>query len=100
MWVAAQAHSTSVWRSQGLPLPVLPERRLPADSSLPGESRTQLAQWAELGKQVMSGPSSARITSAEARPTPVIVSKSSSSCAKGAIVSAIASERRPIASSR
>src|SRR4051812_38060213 len=75
--VALFAHSTSVWLSHLEPLRVLPERRLPADTSLPGRMPAQEARCLADGNVVMSPPVSATITSAARRPTPCIVHSNS-----------------------
>ena len=56
-----------------LPLRVRPERRLPADWSLPGQRPAQDARCPAVGKTHMSVPISAIITSAVRVATPVIV---------------------------
>src|SRR5215208_6457636 len=94
--VAASADSTSALRSHGLPLPVEPLLRFPADSLLPGESFAQEARWRLDGNTLMSTPISATITSALRRPTPGIESSSTSADAKGAICSSIRAEQAPI----
>src|SRR3954453_6653155 len=70
--VAAQAASTIAVRNAVLPLRARPEGRLPADSWLPGHSPAQEARCAAVGKRVMSGPASARITHAVRGPSPGI----------------------------
>src|SRR3954452_24793942 len=98
--LALLAHSTSVWLSHLEPLRVLPVRRLPADSSLPGHMPAQEARCLAVGKTLMSPPVSAMITSAARRPTPGIVHKSSTAGAKGPSCFSIAAESSSIASSR
>ena len=56
----------SAARSHLEPLRVLPERRLPADSSLPGHIAAHDARWRAVGNALMSPPVSAMITSAGA----------------------------------
>jgi hypothetical protein len=62
--------STRMPRSQRLPLPVLPEGRLPALSWLPGQILAQEAMWRWLGQRLMSSPISAKMSSAVRRPIP------------------------------
>src|SRR5438034_7921210 len=58
------AASLSASLSHFEPLRVRPERRLPADWSLPGHCPAQEARWRSLGKTDMSTPISARMFSA------------------------------------
>ena len=67
---AAQAACTSLARSQRLPCPVAPEKRLPALSLWPGQSLAQLARCPADGKRDMSMPVSARISWARRTPMP------------------------------
>src|SRR6266545_7994596 len=80
---AAFADSVRVVRSHLEPLRVLPERCLPADSSLPGHIPAQEARRAEEQNWAMSTPISAMIASAERRSTPGMVSSSSTWGSKG-----------------
>ena len=57
-----------------MPLVVLPLRRFPADSLLPGHIPAQLDKCPALGKRLMSTPISAMMVSAVLSPTPGIVS--------------------------
>jgi hypothetical protein len=98
--VLAWAASVSAIESQREPLRVRPERRLPADSSLPGQSPAQDAKCPAVGNTDMSAPTSAITTSAVRRCTPGTVQSSSTAEAKGRICSSIASESRLICSSR
>jgi hypothetical protein len=79
---------------------VRPLRRLPADLSLPGQPPAQLARCRAVGNTLMSIPISATMTSAVRRATPVRLLASSTPAAKGPSCSSIASESRPICSSR
>src|SRR3954453_9471714 len=83
------------------PLRVRPERRLPADWSLPGQRPAQLARCPAVGNTLMSVPISATMTSAVRWATPVIVLASCTPPAPGGPNwSSIASESRSICSSR
>src|SRR6266568_8727124 len=66
--VAAQAASTRVALSQGLPGPMWLLRRLPALSSLLGHTRAQEARCDPVGKRLTSVPISARIACATRGP--------------------------------
>ena len=74
--MADQAACTMPVRSQRLPCPMVPEKRLPALSLLPGASLAQLTKWAAVGKRLMSAPISASNISAVRRLTPGMVSSS------------------------
>jgi len=74
--IAAIAASSSAQSSHLDPLRVLPERRLPADWSLPGHRPAQEASCLAVGKIDMSTPISAMMTSAVRRCTPWIVHSS------------------------
>src|ERR1035437_4976051 len=89
---AALADSVSVARSHLDPLRVLPERRLPADWSLPGHTPAHDARCLGVGTAVMSTPISAIRTSAARCLTPGIVISRSRWAANGAICSSIASD--------
>src|SRR4051794_41704597 len=80
--MAAMAASSSAKSSHLEPLRVLPERRLPADWSLPGHCPAQDARCRADGKGVMSVPISARMHSAPRRWMPTIVHSSSTAGAK------------------
>src|SRR3954470_21541701 len=82
--VAAQAASTSAVRSAASPLRARPERRLPADSWLPGHSPAQDARCAAVEKRLMSVPISATITHAVRRPIPGMLPSRSIAAEKGA----------------
>jgi hypothetical protein len=97
---AAFADSANVARSHLEPFRVLSERRLPADSSLPGHTPAQEARCFVVGNALMSTPISAISTSAVRCLTPGIVINRSRWRAQGAICSSIASDSRSIASSR
>ena len=84
MRLAAVAASIRFARSHLEPLRVLPERRLPADSSLPGHTPAQEARCLAVGNALMSPPVSAMITSAVRRWMPGIVqSASTAGCERG-----------------
>src|SRR3954466_7049148 len=97
---AARAASVNAPCSHLDPLRVLPERRLPADSSLPGHIPAHEARWPEVGNRLMSTPISAIRVSAVLRSTPGIVSRSSTSPEKGAITRSISELNPAIDSSR
>src|SRR3954465_1132595 len=80
--MAAIAASLSAALSQRDPLRVRPERCLPAERSLPGRCLAQEARCRADGKMVMSGPISARMTSAVRRCTPGVVHSSSAAHTK------------------
>src|SRR5215204_736887 len=83
------------------PLRVRPERRLPADWSLPGQRPAQEARCRAVGKTRMSVPISATMTSAVRAATPVIVAASATPAwPVGPSSVAIASVSRWICSSR
>src|SRR5450631_2150084 len=88
-------------RSHLEPLRVCPEKCLPADSLLPGlMATTHDARRPEGPNWLMSGPISAKITSAERRLTPGLCRRKSISPAKGAIIAATSLLSRPMDSSR
>src|ERR1700680_4793324 len=70
---AAQDAWINALVSQGLAGFVRPERRLPADSLLPGHTPAHEARCAAVGNADMSTPISAMRTSAVVLPTPVMV---------------------------
>ena len=70
---AAQAHSVRTVHSSVLPLRVLPERCLPADSLLPGHRPAHDARCAAVGNRAMSTPISEMMTWAARSPIPGIV---------------------------
>jgi hypothetical protein len=81
-------------------LRVRPERCLPADSLFPGHTPAHEAKWAAVGNWPMSGPISARMTSAARRSTPPMVSNSATCSANGAITWLIRADSTAIVSSR
>ena len=81
---AAQAHWTSVVFSQGEPLRMRLDRRLPG---LRGQMQAQEIRWASLAKRVMSMPISERIARALRSLTPGIVLICSMAVRKGAMPS-------------
>src|SRR3954454_24048016 len=80
--MAAMAASSSAKSSHLEPSRVRPERRLPADWSLPGHWPAQDARCRADAKRVMSVPISARMHSAPRRWMPTIVHSSSTAGAK------------------
>ena len=77
---AHQAVCTSRVFSHGAPWRSLVERRLPALSSFLGQRPAQETRWAAVGKRLMSGPISARMTAAESALTPgMVVSRAAAS---------------------
>jgi hypothetical protein len=70
MRTAEWADCTSVVLSQGEPLRIRVERRLPALSSLRGQMQAQETRLASLGKRFMSVPISEMICSAARFLTP------------------------------
>src|SRR5215212_9403652 len=92
------AHSTNVWLSHLDPLRVLPERRLPADSWLPGHVPAQDARGLAEGQTLMSPPVSAMITSAARRPPHGVEPGSYTVAGNGPSCSSIAAESPEIAS--
>ncbi len=76
--------SIRVIRNHRLPFRVFPDVCLPALSLLPGQIPAQLARCRSLGKQLISTPSSAMITSAVRVLIPGIVSSCVSGAANGA----------------
>src|SRR3954454_3966985 len=82
------------------PLRVLPERRLPADWSLPGQRPAHEARCRALANRVMSAPISPMTHSAPRRWMPVIVHSSSTAGANGRICSSIMPVSCSICSSR
>src|SRR5262249_22945896 len=89
VWLAAHAACTSAVRSHWLPLVVLPPRRLPALSWLPGHSPAHDDRCPDVGNFVMSVPTSATTTSATRLPTPAACWIRPAPAATGAITSAI-----------
>src|SRR3954466_7344860 len=98
--IAAMAVSSSAKSSHLEPSRVRPERRLPADWSLPGHWPAQDARCRADAKRVMSVPISARMHSAPRRWMPTIVHSSSTAGAKGRSCSSIASDKRSMCSAR
>src|SRR3954452_22167499 len=82
--MAAMAASSSAKSSHLEPSRVLPERRLPADWSLPGHCPAHEARCRGDANRVMSAPISARMHWAPRRWMPTVVQSSSTAAAKGA----------------
>ena len=95
-----QGRFDEAMRNQRLPLRILLGLCLPALSRFPGQRPTQLARCRSLGKGRMSGPISARRTSAVRRAIPGTVSSCSSWLAKGARCVSTSALTAAIASSR
>src|SRR6266849_6704404 len=85
------AASLSASLSHFEPLRVRPERRLPADWSLPWHCPAQEARWRSLGKTDMSTPISARMFWAVRVSIPSSERRSSTAGRKGCSCSSIAS---------
>ena len=81
--VAAIAASVRAVSSHLEPWRVLPERRLPAERSLPGHWPAQEARCRSEGKRLMSVPISASTGLAVRRCMPGIVQSSSTACREG-----------------
>src|SRR5579864_1304199 len=78
-------------RNHGLPLVVLPSRRLPPLCLLPGQTPAQEVRCLCEGKRLASTPISATMAAAAVGPTPGIPSSKVSASAKGARACAISS---------
>ena len=79
------AASTRAERSQGLPRPVAPLLSVPALSLLPGHTWAQEDKCLAVGKEIISGPVSARISWAVRGPTPGMASATWMASSKGSI---------------
>lgn len=86
---AACAAWTRAARTHGLPLRVLPLRRLPALSLWPGHMPAREAKWPAVGKRLRSTPISASSTSAMRRPMPGRAARRAINSSKGRMRSAI-----------